>query len=131
MGMADFAVLLFFTLTGSLITFLLLSDMEKTGIVNIKSFYTRKILRIWPLYYLYLLLTIIIMGTTAHVTWVLLLYIFIIPNFRNSISQFVCGSVTGLPGGNLLIGHYWSLGVEEQFHAFGLGLLEETNYEIK
>jgi peptidoglycan/LPS O-acetylase OafA/YrhL len=47
-----FGVTLFFVLSGFLITYLLLSEHRATGSVAIKQFYLRRILRIWPLYYL-------------------------------------------------------------------------------
>jgi peptidoglycan/LPS O-acetylase OafA/YrhL len=44
---------LFFVLSGFLISYLLIAERQQTGTVNIKNFYTRRILRIWPLYYFY------------------------------------------------------------------------------
>jgi peptidoglycan/LPS O-acetylase OafA/YrhL len=41
----------FFVLSGFLITFLLLKEKE-TGGINVKHFYMRRVLRIWPLYFL-------------------------------------------------------------------------------
>ncbi len=43
---------LFFILTSFLITELLLREHEATGTVHIRSFYMRRMLRIWPLYFL-------------------------------------------------------------------------------
>ncbi len=43
---------LFFILTSFLITELLLREHEATGTVHIRAFYVRRILRIWPLYFL-------------------------------------------------------------------------------
>jgi len=45
-------VFLFFTLSGFLITFLLLSEKRNKGKINILNFYVRRILRIWPVYYI-------------------------------------------------------------------------------
>ena len=41
----------FFVLSGFLITYLLLKEKEFTQKINLKAFYIRRILRIWPLYY--------------------------------------------------------------------------------
>lgn len=41
----------FFTLSGFLITYLLLKEKEYTNTIHVRSFYVRRILRIWPLYY--------------------------------------------------------------------------------
>ena len=46
----------FFTLSGFLVTYLLLEEARRAGSVVIGKFYARRILRIWPLYYLVLLL---------------------------------------------------------------------------
>ena len=46
------AVSVFFVLSGFLITYLLLDEIQRTNDVSIKKFYSRRILRIWPLYYL-------------------------------------------------------------------------------
>jgi peptidoglycan/LPS O-acetylase OafA/YrhL len=35
-----------------LITFLLLEETKRTGTIRIRKFYLRRVLRIWPLYYL-------------------------------------------------------------------------------
>ena len=42
-------VVLFFVLSGFLITYLLLVEVRGTGTVNVRDFYLRRILRIWPL----------------------------------------------------------------------------------
>ena len=50
-------VVLFFVLSGFLITYLLAKEKEKAGKIAFKKFYIRRIFRIWPLYYLILLLS--------------------------------------------------------------------------
>ena len=108
--MAGFGVTIFFALSGFLITFLLLKEKDKQKI-NVRKFYYRRILRIWPLYYLYLLVVIIIMlsgypqGTTNSES----IYYYI---FYSANIPYIIGAT--IP---LLI-HYWSLGVEEQFYLF-------------
>lgn len=107
---AQNAVNLFFVLSGFLITYLLLHERTITDKINIKNFYVRRTLRIWPLYY-----------------WVALSGLVIFP--------MVFGSnypITGLPGYKLALAfcllpnfawlsgpmiHLWSIGVEEQFYA--------------
>jgi len=42
----------FFVLSGFLITYIILEEKERTGTFHIGHFYLRRILRIWPLYYL-------------------------------------------------------------------------------
>ncbi|MBF0511066.1 MAG: acyltransferase [Candidatus Omnitrophica bacterium] len=50
------AVTFFFVISGFLITYLLLVEKQRFGI-NIKYFYIRRILRIWPLYYFIIFLS--------------------------------------------------------------------------
>lgn len=52
----EIGVLLFFVLSGFLITSLLLNEVKLVKKINVKKFYVRRILRIWPLYYLMIFL---------------------------------------------------------------------------
>src|SRR5687768_1669565 len=45
-------VYFFFVLSGFLITYLLLAEKSRFGEISILKFYVRRMLRIWPLYYL-------------------------------------------------------------------------------
>lgn len=106
--LGSYGVRIFFVLSGFLITYLLQVEKEFQPI-NIKKFYLRRILRIWPLYYLYLTIavtTIIILNLNLNLTS-LYLYIFYTANIPQIIG-------TTLP----FLVHYWSLGVEEQFYLF-------------
>lgn len=106
--LARYGVSIFFVLSGFLITFLLLQEKE-SGEIKIKKFYIRRILRIWPLYYLYLAIALIITfltkGYYTHMS--LFLYIFYAANI-----PFILGAPINL------VAHFWSLGVEEQFYLF-------------
>ncbi len=53
-----FGVSLFFVLSAYLITELLLREKELVGTLDVKSFYVRRILRIWPLYFFFLALAV-------------------------------------------------------------------------
>lgn len=44
-------VLFFFILSGFLITYILLHEKEVTGKISLKNFFLRRVLRIWPLFY--------------------------------------------------------------------------------
>lgn len=55
-SLGGLGVLLFFTLSGFLITYLLLEEERVVGRIDIKQFYIRRILRIWPLYFLIFIL---------------------------------------------------------------------------
>ncbi len=118
--LGNYGVSIFFALSGFLITYLLLAEKDKQEI-DIKKFYTRRILRIWPLYYAYLLLAILTMFIFQHEFnfGSFLLYFFYcanVPPFFNIV----------LP----LLGHYWSLGVEEQFYLFWPWIIKKVNKNI-
>jgi len=110
------AVSFFFALSGFLITYLLLAEVQKTGTVALKKFYVRRILRIWPLYYLVALTALFIVPLlTDFEKWeplmkssmglVTLLYLIILPNLLRATSIQVVGA-----------NQAWSVGVEEQFY---------------
>lgn len=115
MGLGPSSVSLFFTLSGFLITYLLLVERQRTGSIDVSSFYMRRILRIWPLYYLILvwaffLLPRIHLGDydqqlPAHYYSKLLLFIFMLPNVALVLYSPVSGAAQA-----------WSIGVEEQFY---------------
>jgi peptidoglycan/LPS O-acetylase OafA/YrhL len=114
-AMAGFGVTIFFCLSGFLITYLLLAEKNKQEI-NIKNFYLRRILRIWPLYYLYLIIAVIIIlyfGLRFN-GGVLLTYIFFASNVPFILENIPHTVETTLP----FLRHYWSLGVEEQYYLF-------------
>jgi peptidoglycan/LPS O-acetylase OafA/YrhL len=45
-------VMFFFVLSGFLITYIICEEKQRNGQLNLKNFFVRRILRIWPLYYL-------------------------------------------------------------------------------
>ena len=45
----------FFVLSGFLITYIILDEQKQTGKLTLKNFFVRRMLRIWPLYYLMVL----------------------------------------------------------------------------
>jgi peptidoglycan/LPS O-acetylase OafA/YrhL len=53
-GAGRFGVCLFFLLSAYLITELLCRERGSTGTIHVRSFYSRRILRIWPLYFVFL-----------------------------------------------------------------------------
>jgi len=104
-----YGVTIFFTLSGFLITYLMLKELEKETFIDIKKFYIRRILRIWPLYFFYFFIVMIIIK--FQVSYNVLYYVFFIPNVPFAI-QLATGSLATIP----LLLPYWSIGVEEQFY---------------
>lgn len=110
------AVQFFFVLSGFLITFLLIHEQERNGTVNVKHFYIRRILRIWPLYF-----AVVALGCTFYwfivprlgmpfdidyPKWLaVVLYAMFLPNIMSMVYHV---------GGILNVA--WSIGVEEQYY---------------
>jgi peptidoglycan/LPS O-acetylase OafA/YrhL len=63
-----FGVDLFFTLSGYLLTRLLLREREQSGDINVRAFYVRRTLRIWPLYYFVLIFVFLLSLLPASIT---------------------------------------------------------------
>jgi len=110
--MSRHAVVLFFVLSGYLITYLLMIEKEKFDKIDIRNFYKRRILRIWPLYYVSIILALLVVpfNTFGHDVQFNLegitLYALFIPNFA-LMAGYMIPSIAPL----------WSVGVEEQFYA--------------
>jgi len=108
-------VILFFVLSGFLITYLLLVEEKETKQIDIKAFYIRRILRIWPLYYLILVLAFFIFPhiNFFHVPgheqthWIMKIILF---------SIFLPNLVIAFGGGVAYASQAWSIGTEEQFY---------------
>src|SRR5688572_12576703 len=56
----------FFVLSGFLITFLLIKEKEYTGRIHVGNFYVRRLLRIWPLFYLCVFIGFVIFPMVSH-----------------------------------------------------------------
>jgi peptidoglycan/LPS O-acetylase OafA/YrhL len=100
----DLGVRIFFVLSGFLISLLLLREVGRTGRLNLREFYIRRIFRIFPVYFTYLgvLGILCLVGLCAESTssWIGSLTF-----TRNMVGQ-----------GKSATNHLWSLAVEEQFY---------------
>ena len=120
-------VTIFFVLSGFLITYLLLSE-KQYGSVNIGNFYVRRILRIWPLYYLILVIGFFI---APHIEFLQ------VPDYTSDMSKY---------GGRLLLfsgllanvafvylptvafaNILWTVAVEEQFYLIWPHLVKRSS----
>lgn len=113
-GNGNLGVNFFFVLSGFLITYLLFKEKEEFGKIDILKFWTRRILRIWPLFFFCVFFGFVIFpffkilfGQQPFETADPLYYFFFINNF--DIIQ------KGLPDASIL-GVLWSVAVEEQFY---------------
>lgn len=97
-------VVLFFTLSGFLICSLLCHEMKEKSTIKLSWFFLRRILRIWPLYYLILILSWIVLKMEPSSTSIALCFS-IFPNIAHAIKDGWSGSP-----------QVWSIGVEEQFY---------------
>ena len=115
---ASYGVTMFFTLSGFLITFLMLKEKKTFNKISIKEFYVRRVLRIWPLYFFYILLVVIVL---------MLNFPEVLPG---SLIYYLCmgANIASVLGISLpFLTHYWSLGVEEQFYFFWPWLVKLFN----
>jgi peptidoglycan/LPS O-acetylase OafA/YrhL len=56
-----YGIQFFFAGSGFLITYLLLAEKQRYGIISLKKFYLRRMLRIWPAYYFLIILSLLIL----------------------------------------------------------------------
>ena len=92
---------LFFALSSYLITELLLREHRATGTLHIRAFYARRILRIWPLYFVAL-----------AIAWPTLPWEYF-AGFALLSGNWVC-AIAGFPASPFAL--LWSVSIEEQFY---------------
>lgn len=117
----EIGVNFFFVLSGFLITYLLIQEKKLTGKIHVGNFYVRRILRIWPLFYVCILFGLVLyplkkfiggdVFEVAH-PWT---YFVFLNNF-----DFM---KNGAPA---IISVLWSVAIEEQFYLFWPLLLSLT-----
>ncbi|HWZ13617.1 MAG TPA: acyltransferase [Mucilaginibacter sp.] len=128
----DLAVVFFFVLSGFLITYLLLVEKEERAHISIKKFYLKRIFRIWPLYFLIVILAFSyfnfssyffidgppnVIDAGKHLVLNIILLLLIAPNVALL-------STTSLGYANPT----WSIGVEEQFYLLWPWLIRSKHY---
>jgi len=112
----SFGVPVFFVLSGFLISYLMLKEQSVNNKFSVKNFYIRRVLRIWPLYYLVIIFGFVVFPMIR--TLVLneptienanpINYLIFLSNFDQIWNQ-------QLPFG-VGLGPTWSVSVEEQYY---------------
>lgn len=109
----------FFVISGFLITGILLKEAERTGTVNLASFYARRARRLLPASSVVLLasavITVAVVPITrwASIAWDLATSAFYVTNWRlaSQAVNYLATDVAPSP-----VQHFWTLAVEEQFY---------------
>ncbi len=96
-------VTIFFVISGFLITLLLVGEEQKYGRISLRNFYIRRAIRIFPVYYVYLIVCAIL--ALFHVLSFSLL------SWISSITY-----TKYLYRGEWETSHFWSLSIEEYFY---------------
>lgn len=98
-------VALFFSLSGFIITLLLLREKQKYGEINIVKFISRRIIKIIPVLYVFLIFLCILMAFGV-----------INISYESMLSSFLFYKNYSLSLYSVYNGHVWSLAVEEHFY---------------
>ena len=107
----NYGVPLFFFLSAFLITELLNREQQKFGTISIKSFYIRRMLRIWPLYFVFFFAIVLLTSTTG-------IFGTPIPLNAQLAFSFFSGNwyITFNKWQSYCINPLWSVSVEEQLY---------------
>lgn len=107
-------VLIFFVISGFLIARLLLSEHKTTGGVNIRDFYLRRVIRLYPVVVAYTISVVLVFALTGRSEQIelkpILSALFYFANYYYS-DLYVTHSQTAMP-----FSIAWSLSVEEHFY---------------
>jgi peptidoglycan/LPS O-acetylase OafA/YrhL len=112
LGNGALGVNIFFVLSGYLIYELSAREYEKTGRFDWRQFYLRRILRIFPCFYSYIAVVAILMALGVLV---------LTPSMMVAVTTFSLNyrhlwDHTTVSDNYLVICHYWTLALEEQFY---------------
>lgn len=99
---------IFFVISGFLITTLCIREKIETGDLSLKNFYIRRVLRILPVAYLYIIVILILNYFVGFN--VALINLLTAALFLTNISYFQRVKF------DWMVAHFWSVSVEEQFY---------------
>ncbi len=113
LGNSRGGVLTFFVISGYLITYLLRRELEGRGRVSLRGFYLRRVLRIFPAFYTYLL----VIAALALAGLVTMRASELLSAGTFTLNYWlVLPFDTDTSSGYWFIGHFWTLALEEQFY---------------
>ena len=127
------AITLFFVMSGFLISYFLLNEKIKNtdSTIDIKKFYKSRVLRIWPLYFLCMIIYwILLPNSFMHELYDKIYFVKFYPVLQEiqfskamyfTLFMFflpqLAGAIAHVYGGMVLYaGHFWSIGSEELFY---------------
>ncbi len=116
-------VQIFFVLSGFLITGLLKAEYRETNRIDLFRFYLRRTLRIWPAFYAFLVVLVLLADLElVDIHW--RQFGFAALHAWNYSEMLGLGPTNAAHGeGAWYLGHFWSLSLEEQFYWFWPPLL--------
>jgi peptidoglycan/LPS O-acetylase OafA/YrhL len=105
-GSFNVGVDIFFLMSGFLITYLLLVEKERYARIDIKSFYMRRVLRIWPLYYFCVFMAPVLTHYYDEPAAKMQAHLLFLGNFNLAKHGWSSTAVN----------HLWSICIEEHFY---------------
>lgn len=127
-------VLLFFVLSGFLITYLLLEEKKQFKTIHVKAFYIRRFLRIWPLYYLIVIISLLILNQISLFQLPQMSQSFYDENLFTKVILFILilpNVVLSYFGALPYASQTWSIGVEEQFYLLWPWVIKKSRYPLR
>jgi peptidoglycan/LPS O-acetylase OafA/YrhL len=119
-------VTLFFAISGFLITTLLLREKDQHGAIDLRAFYVRRTLRIFPLYYAVLLTYVVAVFALERDSEVGQAFFSNLSYFATYTSNWFVAL-----DGRVIFYFAWSLAAEEQFYLFWPPLLERLGSRVR
>ncbi len=107
----NLGVKVFFIISGFLITTLLLREFDKTGTISIRQFWIRRAIRIFPAFYTYIGIVVLLWACG------------LVELKRGDLSHAVTYTINYHDQRAWAFNHIWSLAVEEQFYLIWPGLI--------
>jgi peptidoglycan/LPS O-acetylase OafA/YrhL len=105
---AGTGVMVFFVISGFLITWLLLNEYERTNRISLRRFYLRRTFRIFPAFYVFWAVTVGgLLLKHGHILWgQAMATFFYVGNYYQGLNHYPKSGLS----------HAWSLAVEEQYY---------------